>query len=128
MKEQGNDVNGATDFVDQYEGAGQRRDLIPYLFNIFIEDFLYYITQENLHAPVIGKMTVSGLLLAVDLKIALFTVSNLQKAINRVAKHCVDWNWNFNSCKNKILMRKKGDKSKKSERWTVNYQTIDVAD
>jgi len=51
---------------------------------------LQYTTQETLHAPVIGKTTVPGLLVADDLKIALFTVGNLQKAINRVARHCVD--------------------------------------
>ena len=84
------DVNDAKDFVDQYKGARQGRDLIPYLFNIFIEDSLQYTTQETSHVPVIGKITVPGLLSADDLKIALFTVSKLQKVINRVAKHRVD--------------------------------------
>jgi len=84
------DVNDVKDFVDRYKGARQRRDLIPYLFYIFVEDFLQSTTQETLHAPVIGKVTVPGLLFADDLKIALFNVSNLQKAINRIAKHCVD--------------------------------------
>jgi len=59
-------------------------------FNVSLEDFLQYTTQETLHAPVIVKMTVPGLLFADDLKIALFTISILQKAINRVTKHCVD--------------------------------------
>jgi hypothetical protein len=103
-------------FVDQYKGARQRRDLIPYMFDIFVEDFLPYTaqetfcrillkklfavyysrnflpytTQETLHAPVTGKLTVPGLLFTSDLKIALFNVSNLQKAINWVAKHCVN--------------------------------------
>jgi len=30
------DVNEATDFVDRYKGVGQRRDLIPYLFNVSV--------------------------------------------------------------------------------------------
>ena len=78
------DVRKVTDFVDQYKGARQRRDLIPYLFNIFIEEFLQYTTQETLHAPVTGTMTVPALLFADDLKTALLTVSSLQKTLNRV--------------------------------------------
>lgn len=55
----------AWNFVDQYKGARQRRDLIPYLFNIFIEEFLQYTTQETLHAPITGTVTVPALLFAV---------------------------------------------------------------
>lgn len=78
------DVRKVTDFVDQYKAARQRRDLIPYLFNIFIEDFLQYVIQETLHAPITGTMTVPALLFADDLKLALLTVSSLLKTLNRV--------------------------------------------
>jgi hypothetical protein len=35
----------------------------PYLFNIFIDDVVNYIAVENVHAQMIGKMLIHGLLL-----------------------------------------------------------------
>jgi hypothetical protein len=55
----------------------------PYLFNIFIDDVMDDISEGNVHAPVIGKMSISGLLFADSLAIGSFTVNGLQIGLTK---------------------------------------------
>jgi hypothetical protein len=80
-----------TDFVEQYKRVRQGYSLQPYLFNIFSDNITEYISEDNLHAPVTGTMTIPGLLFADNLAIPSFTVNGLQRVINQVIiKHCND--------------------------------------
>jgi hypothetical protein len=81
-----------TDFVEQRRGVKQECSLSPCLFNIFIDDFLDYISEGNVHAPVIGKMSIPELLFADDFVIGSFTVNGLQRGIDQIVKYCSDWN------------------------------------
>jgi hypothetical protein len=47
-----------TDFVEQRRGVRQECSLSPYFFNIYIIDIMDYISEANVHAPVIGKMSI----------------------------------------------------------------------
>jgi hypothetical protein len=58
----------------------------PYLFNIFLDDIIDYISKGNQHTPVIGMTTIPGLLFADDLAFSSVTFNGLQKAIVQVAK------------------------------------------
>jgi hypothetical protein len=115
-----------TDFVEQRRGIRQGCSLSPYLFNIFIDDIMDYISEGNVHAPVIGKVSIPGLMFADDLAIGSFTVNGLQRGIDRIVKYCSDWNLNCILKKTKILVFKKGRKLKKKEKWFVYDQLIDV--
>jgi hypothetical protein len=95
------------------------------LFNIFISDIIDYISEGNVHAPVIGKMLIPGLL-ADDLAIGSFTVYGLQRGIDQILKYCSDWNLIRNLKKTKILFFKKGGKLKKKDKWFMHDQVIDV--
>jgi hypothetical protein len=75
-------------FVEQRRGARQGCILSLYVFNTFINDVIVYINKYNVHAPMIGKMSVPGLLFAYDLAIGSFTVNGLEKGTDQVVKYC----------------------------------------
>jgi hypothetical protein len=99
-----------TDFVEQRRGVRQGCSLSPYLFNIFIDDIMEHISEGNVHAPVIGKMSIPGLMFAADLAIGSFTVNGLKRGTDQIVKYCGDWNLKCNLKKTKILVFKKGGK------------------
>jgi hypothetical protein len=82
--------------------------LSPYLFNIFIDDIMDYISEGNVHAPVIGRISILGLIFADDLAIGSFRVNGLQRGIDQMVKYCGDWNLKCNLQKTKILVFKTG--------------------
>jgi hypothetical protein len=73
-----------TDFIKQKRGVRQGCSLSPYLFNMFIDNIIDYISKDNPHAPAIGLTTIPGLLFADDLSISSFTINGLQKAIHQL--------------------------------------------
>jgi hypothetical protein len=85
-----------------------------------------YISEGNVHAPVIGKMSIPGWMFADDLAIGSFTVNGLQRGIDQIIKYCSDWNLKCNLKKTKILVFKKGGKLKKNEKWFMYDQLIEV--
>jgi hypothetical protein len=80
------------DIVEQRRAVKTGCSLSPYLFNIFIDDIMNYISESYVHAPVIGKMSIPGLMFAEDLAIGSFTVNGLQRGIDQIVKYCGDWN------------------------------------
>jgi hypothetical protein len=72
------------------------------------------ISEGSVHAPVIGKMSIPGLMFVYDLAIGSFTVNGLQRGIDQMVKYCGDWNLKCNLKKTKILVFKKGGKLKKN--------------
>jgi hypothetical protein len=98
-----------TDFVKQRRGVRQGCSLSHYLFNIFIDNTMDYISEYNVHALVIGNMPIPGLLFADDLAIGSFTVNGLQRRIDQIVKYCSDWNLRYNLKKTKILVFRKGE-------------------
>jgi hypothetical protein len=85
-----------TDFLEQRRGIRQGCSLSPYLFNIIIDDITDYISEGNVHAPAIGKMSIPGLMFADDLTIGSLTVNGLQRGIDQIVKYCSDCNLKCN--------------------------------
>jgi hypothetical protein len=108
-----------TDFVQQIRGVRQGCSLSPNLFNIFIDDIIDNISKDNVHAQVIGKMSIPVLIFADDLAIGSFTENGLQRGIDQIVKYCGDWNLKCNLKKTKILVFKEG-KLRKNGLCTTN--------
>jgi hypothetical protein len=69
--------------------------LSPYLFNIFIDDdVIENVNEVSTHAPVIGDVTIPGVLYADNLATGVFKVNGLQKATDQIAKYCEEWSIN----------------------------------
>jgi hypothetical protein len=87
-----------------------------------------YIIEGNVHALVIGKISIQELMFADDLTIGSFTVNGLQREIDQIVKFCSDWNLKCNLKKTKILVFKKGGETEKEREMVyVRYdQLIDV--
>jgi hypothetical protein len=72
--------NEVTKFVTETKGVRQGCGLSRYLFTIFIDDSIGYVSNVNPHAPTVGDVTIPGLLYVGDLAIWAFTVDCMQKA------------------------------------------------
>jgi hypothetical protein len=96
------------------------------LFNTFIDDVIDYTNVGNTLAPAAGTMSIAGLLFADDLAIGSFTVNGLQKGINKLTKFCNDWSIKCNLKKIGILVCKKGGKRRKTKRWFMQNQQIEL--
>jgi hypothetical protein len=120
--------NEVTNFLTQTEGFRHGCSLKPYLFNIFIDDIIGYVSKANPHAPTVSDVTIPGLLYTDDLAIGAFTVNGTQKAIDQIVKYCEDWSVKFNFNKTKIIVFKKGGRMKKNERWMMHGNNIEVVD
>jgi hypothetical protein len=57
------------------------------LFNILTEDIIYYTGGGSAHAPMVGGMSIPGLLFAHNLAIGSFVVNGLQKGTDKVVKY-----------------------------------------
>lgn len=95
-----------TDFIKQRR-EDKALSLRPYLFNIFTENIIDYISKENQHEPVIVMTAIQELLFADDLAFSSFTFNDLQKAVNQVTKYRREWNLKCNLNETKILVFKK---------------------
>jgi hypothetical protein len=56
----------------------------PYLFNIFINDIIAYIDNEETYSPVIQELKIPGLLLGDGLVVVSSTSYGLHKKVERV--------------------------------------------
>jgi hypothetical protein len=103
-------------------GLHQGCGLSPYLFNIFINDIIGYIDTEETRSPMIKELRTSGFLFVDDLAVGL------QKKIALVDQYCKNLNLKCNLNKLKIVVIKKREKLKATERWRVNGQNTEVVD
>jgi hypothetical protein len=85
-----------------------------------------YIGEGNAHAPVIGNISIPGLMFADNVATGSFTVNGLQRGIDQIVKYCGDWNLKCNLKTTKILVFKKGGKLKKNEKLFMYDQLIEV--
>jgi hypothetical protein len=74
----------------------KRSSLSPYLFNIFIDDIIDYVSKDNPHALEIGTTTIPGFLFAEGFAFSSFTINGLRKTIDQVTEYCRECNLKCN--------------------------------
>jgi hypothetical protein len=64
-------------FVEQRRGVRQGYNLSSRMFNIYVyvDDIVDYSSEGKLHASVVGRKTVPGLVFAADIVISSFTIT-----------------------------------------------------
>jgi hypothetical protein len=67
------------DFIEQGRRVRKGYGFSLYLFNIFMDDIIDYISKDNPHAPVTEMTAIEGLLFADDLAYSSFTVMLYRK-------------------------------------------------
>lgn len=71
-------IDGVTDFIEGEEWSKKWFSLSPYMFYIFIDDIIDYISKNNPHVQLNGT-TIQRLLFAGDLVILSFIVNGCRK-------------------------------------------------
>ncbi|KAK3099269.1 hypothetical protein FSP39_001936 [Pinctada imbricata] len=107
-------LNGPrTDFIDNQVGVKQGEVLSPLLFNLFINDLVESI-DDNENTK-LNEKEVPCLLYADDLVLISTSEDDLQRKLNGLDRYCNKWSLEINTSKTKVMrVTKNGRKSTKS--------------
>ena len=77
-------------------GVKQGDILSPLLFNIFINDLIAPLNNEDCHPPVLNNKAVGCLLYADDLVIMSTSKEGLQNSLDKLSDYCAKWKISVN--------------------------------
>ena len=108
-------------------GVKQGDNLSPTLFNIFIDDFVDYFTNENTDPAHIDSMPINQMFFADDLILVSESPQlGLQKCIDILSKYCFDWKLCVNMDKTKVMIFSQNNLSESLYGFYYNHNIIEI--
>ena len=77
-------------------------------------------------SPRINNVQIPGIMYADDICL-MYTQTGLQKKLSSLEEYCKHWDLNINIKKTKIIIGNKGNCIKRSEKWFLHNQQIDLS-
>jgi hypothetical protein len=121
-----------TDSFPILKGVKQGDTLSPLLFNIFINDLIKELNNENSCPPTLDGQTIGSLLYADDLILLSTSQVGLQNSLNKLSDYCKKWKLEVNRSKSQTMHFTKTGKSDnhtfsfndQSLEWVNNYSYL----
>ena len=105
-------IAGITPFFKSDVGVKQGCNLIPTLFNLFINDLVEYLQNDITEAVKLNEYSCNCLMYADDLLLLSESWEGLCQTMDKLGNYCVQWKLNISSKKTKIMIFGKNVKQK----------------
>ena len=102
--------NKHTQFFQCTRGLRQGCPLSPNLFKIYVNDLFSRLLNANSDPLSLNQIPVSALMYADDLVILSTSQADLQKCLDELYKHCIEWKLDVNIDKTKCMQPMKTSK------------------
>ena len=119
---------GVSNYFESLVGLKQGCNLSPLLFNLFVNDIIYYMDRANKDAPYLGNQQVSCLLYADDLVLLSDTKEGLQDSLVALDQYTHKWFLEVNPKKTKCLTFSKGRLNKIPDCFKLGDTTLENCD
>ena len=114
-----------TEFFDYNKGVRQGCPLSPILFNIYVNDIIKIMNENNRSNIFLNKNDpINALMFADDLILLSGSEEGLQKQMDKLNTYCETWKLNINLKKTKIIILNRGNRLRKSE-FKINKVVIE---
>ena len=120
--------DGVSESFESLVGLKQGCNLSPCLFNLFVNQLIYYINDSNMDAPLLDNLQVSCLLYADDLVLLSETKEGLQKSLNALDKYTNEWFLEVNPKKTKCMVFSRGRTIKYPDVFNLGDKVLENCD
>ena len=109
-------------------GLMQGEVLSPILFNLYVNDFEANFLKSGCIPYELSTLSLFLLMYADDMVLFSESIDGLQSLLNELSNYCEIWKLSINVEKSKVLVFRKGGKSKPGENWHIGEHVLEIVD